>query len=67
MLEEQQNTGKEERDEIKADVTAIRTCVDDIKETLTKQRSFLGGIAFLATALGFFLKTAYEYFHKLVQ
>ena len=67
VLEEQNTTAKEERDEIKADVAAIRKCTYDIKETLTKQRSFLGGIAFLATAVGFFLKWAYEYLHKLIQ
>ena len=67
VLEEQHLTAKEERDELKADVAAIRQCTNDIKNTLAKQRSFLGGIAFLATSVGFFLKWAYEYLAKLTQ
>ena len=67
VLEEQHATAREDRDEIKSDVAAIRQCTDEIKTTLSKQRSFLGGIAFLATAVGFFLKWAWEYLNKLTQ
>ena len=67
VLEEQHTNAKQERDEIKADVAAIRQCTNEIKITLSKQKSFLGGIAFLATAVGFFLKWAWEYLNKLTQ
>jgi len=67
VLEDQRVVAKEDRDEIKTDVAAIRTSLDDIKKTMMKQKSFLGGVAFAATSLGFFIKAAWEYLQKSIQ
>lgn len=61
VLESKQDGIKEQLEDIETEITDCSANISQINTKLAKQQSFLAGIAFLATAIGFFLKAAWGY------